>query len=71
MKLSEICIKRPVLSWVMTLIIIMLGLVAFSRLQIQFYPNTDRPAVEIETEYHGAGADIIEAAEKRIRSITD
>lgn len=62
MKLSEICIKRPVLSWVMTLIIIMLGLVAFSRLQIQYYPNIDKPAVEIETEYQGAGADIIEAA---------
>ncbi len=62
MTLSEICIKRPVLSWVLTLVIILLGLVAFSRLQIQYYPNIDQPAVEIETEYQGAGADIIEAA---------
>ena len=66
MKLSEICIKRPVLSWVLVLIIVLLGGVSFSRLQIQYLPNMDRPAVEIETEYQGAGADIVETAITRL-----
>ncbi|MDP3936225.1 MAG: efflux RND transporter permease subunit, partial [Alphaproteobacteria bacterium] len=60
MKISEICIKRPVLSIVVNLILILVGLVAFSRLPINEYPKFEKPTLSLETEFHGAGPEIIE-----------
>lgn len=60
MKISEVCIKRPVLSIVVNLILILVGLVAFWRLPINEYPKFERPTLSIETEFHGAGPEIIE-----------
>ncbi len=60
MKISEICIKRPVLSIVINLILILVGLVAFSRLPINEYPKFEKPTLSLETEFHGAGPEIIE-----------
>jgi len=60
MKISEICIKRPVLSIVINLILILVGMVAFWRLPINEYPKFERPTLSIETEFHGAGPEIIE-----------
>ncbi len=60
MKLSEISIKRPVLALVLTLIIILLGLVAFTRLPVREYPDIDPPIVSISTIYRGASPNVIE-----------
>lgn len=63
MKLSEICIRRPVLAWVLTLVLILVGIVAGGRLSVQQYPKaaTERPYVTIETQLHGSGPEVIEA----------
>lgn len=66
MMLSEICIKRPVLSWVMTFILILLGLVGFSRLAIQHLPKVDRPFVSIESKLNGVSPDIMESQVTRV-----
>lgn len=60
MKISEICIKRPVLSIVLNLVLVLVGLVAFWRLPINEYPKFEKPTLSIETEFHGAGPEIIE-----------
>ncbi len=60
MKISEICIKRPVFSIVVNLVLVLVGLVAFSRLPINEYPKFERPTLSIETEFHGAGPEIVE-----------
>ncbi len=60
MKISEICIKRPVLSIVVNLILILVGMVAFWRLPINEYPKFEKPTLSLETEFHGAGPEIIE-----------
>lgn len=60
MKISEICIKRPVLSIVLNLLLILVGMVAFMRLPINEYPKFEKPTLSIETEFHGAGPEIIE-----------
>lgn len=60
MKISEVCIKRPVLSIVVNLVLILVGLVAFFRLPINEYPKFERPTLSIETEFHGAGPEIVE-----------
>lgn len=60
MMLSEICIKRPVFSWVLTLIVVLLGLVTGDRLPVRQYPKMEKNHVTIKMTYHGAGPDIIE-----------
>lgn len=60
MKVAEICIRRPVLSIVINLLIVLLGLVSFDRLTVREYPNIDVPVVTVETNYLGASAKIIE-----------
>ncbi|MEN9316883.1 MAG: hypothetical protein RIS35_3276, partial [Pseudomonadota bacterium] len=60
MVLSDLCIRRPVLATVLSLIIILIGLVSYSRLQVREYPKIDEPVVTVTTRYLGASADIIE-----------
>jgi multidrug efflux pump len=66
MKLSEVCIHRPVFSWVMTLILILVGLVGGSRLALQQYPTIERPYITIESTLSGASPEIVEAQVTRI-----
>lgn len=60
MKISETCIQRPVLAWVLTLMLVLIGLVCGGRLPLQQYPNIDRQYVTIETSLPGAGPDVVE-----------
>lgn len=59
--LSETSIKRPVLSIVMSITIIVFGLIGYSYLGIREYPSVDPPVVTVQTSYTGANADIIES----------
>lgn len=66
MKLSEVCIRRPVLAWVMTFILLLLGIVGGSRLPLQQYPKFDRPYITIETNLPGASPEIVETQVTKI-----
>lgn len=61
MKLPEICIKRPVLAIVLNFLVILLGLVCYDRLTVREYPNIDVPVINVETNYPGASAKVIES----------
>ena len=54
MKISETSVKRPVLATVMSLLIVLIGLVAYGRLTVREYPNIDEPTVSVTTVYQGA-----------------
>lgn len=56
MLLSEICIKRPVFAIVLNLVVLTLGIIFFSKLQIRGLPDIDPPIVTITTNYSGADA---------------
>jgi multidrug efflux pump len=60
MKLSEVCIRRPVFATVLSLVIVLVGLVSYTRLTVREYPNIDPPVVSVETRYAGASAEIME-----------
>jgi multidrug efflux pump len=60
MGLFEFCIRRPVFSTVLSLILILLGVVSYDRLTVREYPNVDEPVVSVSTKYPGASAAIIE-----------
>ena len=61
MTLSEISLKRPVASIVMSLIIVLFGLVGMHFLGVRLYPAIDPPTIGVRTNYTGAKADIIES----------
>jgi len=61
MVLSDISIRRPVFAWVMTFIIILVGIVAWTRLPVRLIPNVDTPVVNVSTSYPGASAQVIES----------
>jgi multidrug efflux pump len=60
MSLSTTSIKRPVLSIVFSLIIIIFGVVAYTFLEVREYPSVDPPIVTVSTSYTGANSDVIE-----------
>jgi multidrug efflux pump len=61
MTLFELCIRRPVLATVMSLVLVLVGIVAFQRLTVREFPNIDEPTVSVTTNYPGASAAIIES----------
>ncbi|MBD5801001.1 Efflux pump membrane transporter BepE [Azoarcus sp. Aa7] len=61
MVLSEICIKRPVFATVLSLLVLLIGLMSYSRLTVREYPNIDEPVVTVDTTYTGASAEIVES----------
>ncbi len=61
MRLPEICIRRPVFATVLSLLLVLVGLVAYDRLPVREYPNIDQPVVSVVTSYPGAGPEIMES----------
>jgi multidrug efflux pump len=61
MSLSELCIRRPVFATVLSLIILLIGIVAYGRLTVREYPQVDEPVVSVNTMYTGASAVLIES----------
>ncbi|MFN7054838.1 efflux RND transporter permease subunit [Hyphomonas sp.] len=60
MLLSDTSVKRPVFASVLALLLIVFGLVSFSRLPLREYPDIDPPIVSIQTTYPGASAAVVE-----------
>jgi len=66
MTLSDLSIRRPVFATVINLLVIIIGVVAFSRLELREYPDIDPPVVSVETLYTGASAQVIETRVTKI-----
>jgi multidrug efflux pump len=60
MQLPEISIRRPVFATVLSLLILLIGYVSFTRLAVREYPKIDEPVVTVETRYTGASSEVIE-----------
>ncbi len=60
MMLSDISIRRPVFATVLSLMLIVLGLIAFARLPLRELPNIDPPIVSVDVTYPGASAGVVE-----------
>lgn len=61
MTLSDISIKRPVLTTVFAIAIVIFGFVSFSSLGVREYPSVDPPVITVRTDYPGANPQIIES----------
>lgn len=56
---TDLFIKRPVLATVMSLLILLIGLEAGSKLQIRQFPELSQTTITITTAYPGANADLV------------
>jgi len=74
MSLSTLSIKRPVLTIVMNVAIILFGIIGYTFLGVREFPSIDPAQISVRTNYAGANSDIIESQiteplEKAINSI--
>ena len=60
MKLSDISIERPVFATVLSLLLVVLGVIAYSRLTLRELPAIDPPVVSVDVAYTGASAGVVE-----------
>lgn len=60
MKLAEVAIKRPVFLTMVTIALVVMGLLGYSRLKTELFPSVDFPVVTITTVYPGAGPEQVE-----------
>src|SRR5579884_1265971 len=60
-RLAELCVRRPVLARVITLVMIVLGIFAFLGLNVSRYPNVELPIITIITKLPGAAPAAVEA----------
>ena len=61
MKLSEVSIRRPVFATVLSLLLLLLGAVSFTKLSTREYPRIDEPVVNVSTRLIGASSEVIES----------
>lgn len=62
MNIAELCIKRPVFATVLSIFIVLIGFVSYSRLATKLYPDIEKPAVQISCNYKGASPELMENA---------
>ena len=60
MNISELSIKRPVLSTVFVLVILLMGFIGYTYLGVREFPSVDNPIISVSVSYPGANAEIIE-----------
>jgi multidrug efflux pump len=60
MVLSDVSIRRPVLAVVLSLLLVVIGIMAFRQLTVRELPNIDPPVVSVEVRYPGASAAVVE-----------
>ncbi|HEY4142178.1 MAG TPA: multidrug efflux RND transporter permease subunit [Pseudolabrys sp.] len=59
MRISHFFIDRPIFASVVSIVIVILGAVAFSRLPVAQYPEIAPPTITVSGQYPGASADIV------------
>ncbi|HCY14506.1 MAG: multidrug transporter AcrB [Curvibacter sp. GWA2_64_110] len=61
MQLPEIAIRRPVFATVLSLLVLLIGAVSFTKLPVREYPKIDEPVVTVNVRYAGASAEVVES----------
>lgn len=68
MRLARVSVERPVLTTMITLIVLVLGIVSLGRVQIDLLPAVELPTITIRTDYEGASPEVIE---QRVTAIVE
>lgn len=57
--ISEVSIRRPVLSTVMMIILLLFGMIGYKFLGVREFPSVDNPIISVNVSYPGANAEVI------------
>lgn len=60
MRLSEICIEKPVLTTVLSLVLIMIGFLGYQQLELRAQPKVFRPSLHVMVSVPGSSAEFVE-----------
>ena len=77
--ISALCVRRPVLTIVFNLLIVLAGLAAYNGVEIRELPDIDRPVITIRATYDGATPEtvdqqvtrVLEGAASRVPGVKD
>lgn len=61
MQIAEVSIRRPVFATVLSLLVVLIGMVSFTKLSVREYPKIDEPVVTVSVRYAGASAEVMES----------
>lgn len=62
MTLPELSIKRHILAWMLSGVIILFGLIAYQRIGIDRIPSIDFPVIMVNTVLRGADPDVVDTS---------
>ena len=62
MTLPELSIKRHVLSWMVSGVIILFGIIGYQRIGIDRVPSIDFPVITVNTTLRGANPDVVDTS---------
>jgi multidrug efflux pump len=60
MRITEVCVKNPVLAWMLMAATILFGVVAGTRIGISQFPDVDFPTISVSVSWPGAAPEVIE-----------
>ena len=60
MILSDISVRRPVFAAVLSLLLVLVGAIAYTQLPVRDLPAIEPPIVSVDTSYRGANAEVVE-----------
>src|SRR5690606_27491900 len=60
MHFAELFIRRPVLSSMVSLMLVLLGIIGYTRLPVREFPDADAPVVSVTAILPGASPDVLE-----------
>jgi HAE1 family hydrophobic/amphiphilic exporter-1 len=61
MTISDVCINRPVFTWVLMIVPLVLGAVSYSELGVDLFPDVDFPVCTVTTVLQGASVEEMES----------
>ncbi len=62
MNLPELSIKRHVLAWMLSAVVVLFGLIAYQRIGIDRIPAIDFPMIMVNTTLKGANPDVVDTS---------
>ena len=62
MTLPELSIKRHVLAWMVSAVLVLFGLISYGRIGMDRYPYIEFPVVSVTTALRGANPEIVDAS---------
>ncbi|HNW93336.1 MAG TPA: efflux RND transporter permease subunit, partial [bacterium] len=60
MNLTEICVRKPVLAWMLLAATVVFGGVAIARIGVSQFPDVDAPTISVNARWEGASPEVIE-----------